>query len=230
MNTSKGPLCLFRRSLIRAESEAAAVDKGPAAVEVQEDLNEEDDEAEVEDALVEDAAAAVPKVDIPQPQTAEVCWLGEAIKSDAGKTLYRLDMCCMMVFLALPSNERKATGQEARSHSLDLFHCSVRLLSTYGFESCKSTQWADQCSQCRQAKIGEVTICVGDVIALESMYELGLVQAMWQGSDGKQCLQLRSVLRGQETVLGDAASSDELFVTSQFVTRYSTLKYFASPE
>lgn len=83
-----------------------------------------------------------------------------------------------------------------------------------------SVQWCEQSLQnCREAKIGEVTVCVGSIVALESMFKLGLVQAMWQSSDGKQQVQLRSVLRGEETVLGDAAASDELFVTSQFVTR-----------
>lgn len=81
--------------LLYAELEAAAVDKGTAAVEVQEDVNEEDDDAEVEDALVEDATDAVPEVDKAQAQPAEVCWLGDAIKSDAGKKLYRSTLCCI---------------------------------------------------------------------------------------------------------------------------------------
>lgn len=71
-------------------------------------------------------------------------------------------------------------------------------------------------------------MAVGDVVALleadEDMDEggappLGLVQAMWQESDGRTMVQLRSVARGCETVLGDAASDAELFVAAQLITR-----------
>lgn len=61
----------------------------PAAVEVQEDLNEEDDEAEVEDALVEDAAGAVPKEVKANAPAAEVSWVEPPIRTDAGKKQYR---------------------------------------------------------------------------------------------------------------------------------------------
>ncbi len=67
--------------------------------------------------------------------------------------------------------------------------------------------------------VGDLAISLGVIVALESTGQLGLVQAMWQNSEGEQLIQIRSVLRGQETVLGDAAAADELFVTSEYVTR-----------
>jgi DNA (cytosine-5)-methyltransferase 1 len=49
--------------------------------------------------------------------------------------------------------------------------------------------------------------------------ELGLVQAMWQDASGGKWVQLRCMVRGVETVLGDAASSSELFLTDELETR-----------
>jgi len=48
---------------------------------------------------------------------------------------------------------------------------------------------------------------------------LGIVQALWETKKGDRSLQVRVVLRGAETVLGDAASKDELFVTAKLLTR-----------
>ena len=36
-------------------------------------------------------------------------------------------------------------------------------------------------------------------------------------------MQVRSLARGAETVLGDAAADDELFLTSQLLTRWAAL-------
>ena len=66
---------------------------------------------------------------------------------------------------------------------------------------------------------GQIEVSLGSVVLLEGGAHLGLVQALWEAGSGKPLLQVRTVLRGQETVLGDAAASDELFVTSQTLTR-----------
>lgn len=52
-----------------------------------------------------------------------------------------------------------------------------------------------------------------------STLPLGLEQAMWQTPDGKRQLQLRVVFRGGATVLGDAASENELFLTEDLLLR-----------
>jgi hypothetical protein len=49
---------------------------------------------------------------------------------------------------------------------------------------------------------------------------LGIVQALWETKKGDRSLQVRTVLRGAETVLGDAASKEELFVTAKLLTRW----------
>ena len=97
-------------------------------MEVQEDMNDEDDEAEVEDALVEDAADAAPTVDEAQKRPAEVCWQGDAIHLDAGKKLYRSRPRCMTSFLALPAYLRKAQGQSGCQNFIPPIQ-SVLLLS-----------------------------------------------------------------------------------------------------
>ena len=74
-------------SLGSAEEAEAAAEAPPAAVEVEEDLNEEDDEAEVEDALAEAPAEGVadqqPAADVP------VSWKGPAIRTEGGCSFYK---------------------------------------------------------------------------------------------------------------------------------------------
>ena len=76
---------------------------------------------------------------------------------------------------------------------------------------------------CRAAKVGETAVALGDVVSLLAADEvspaLGLVQALWQTEKGDKQVQVRAVARGSETVLSDAASADELFVTSHLLTR-----------
>lgn len=72
---------------------------------------------------------------------------------------------------------------------------------------------------CRLARVGEETISLGSIVRFEGEGQLGLVQAMWQDKSDKQWVQVRGVLHGQETVLGDAAAKDELFVISQTFKR-----------
>ena len=64
-------------------------EKAAPAVEVEEDVNEEDDEAEVEDALAEDAVPSQPETSQSVSQTVEVTWQGPLLRKAAGKTFYR---------------------------------------------------------------------------------------------------------------------------------------------
>ena len=47
---------------------------------------------------------------------------------------------------------------------------------------------------------------------------IGLVQALWQDEDGEKWAQARELVRGKDTVLGDAASECELFLTKNWQT------------
>ena len=82
-----GQLSYLTLSFHSAEEAEAVAEAPPAAVEVEEDLNEEDDEAEVEDALaeapVEGAADQRPAADVP------VSWDGPAIRTEGGCSFYR---------------------------------------------------------------------------------------------------------------------------------------------
>ncbi|KAK9839549.1 hypothetical protein WJX84_009779 [Apatococcus fuscideae] len=49
---------------------------------------------------------------------------------------------------------------------------------------------------------------------------LGLVQALWQNPNGSKTVQVRTILHGHETVLGDAASLTELFLTTEVLNEY----------
>lgn len=79
------------------------------------------------------------------------------------------------------------------------------------------------CYFCRTGKIGDLDVSVGDCVTLSgvgnSTGALGLVQSFWVAKDKSSKMQIRTVLRGKETVLGDAASGDELFLTSMHVER-----------
>jgi DNA (cytosine-5)-methyltransferase 1 len=48
---------------------------------------------------------------------------------------------------------------------------------------------------------------------------LGLLQALWQDGAGAKFVQVRVLVRGADTVLGDAASDSELFLTTRTATR-----------
>ena len=72
--------------------------------------------------------------------------------------------------------------------------------------------------------VGQVAVALGDIVQLAAAgaaeaSPLGLVQALWRGKKGGEQVQVRSVVRGSETVLGDAASQDELFVTNVILAR-----------
>ena len=78
------------------------------------------------------------------------------------------------------------------------------------------------CCVCRSAVVGDMKASLGDIVTFEGGQQLGLVQAMWQSKDGKYVMQIRKVLKGLETVLGDAAAIDELFVTTELTSRYGS--------
>lgn len=83
-----------------------------------------------------------------------------------------------------------------------------------------------------KATVGKLDVALGEVVQLAADEEgdgedsdasagpaLGLVQAMWQSASGVKNVQLREMLRGSATVLGDAASETELFLTDDLLTR-----------
>ncbi|PSC75867.1 DNA (cytosine-5)-methyltransferase 1-like [Micractinium conductrix] len=75
-----------------------------------------------------------------------------------------------------------------------------------------------------KAKLGDFEIALGDAVELsaeddEEAAPLALVQAMWQNADGSKEVQVRLLARGEETVLGDAASDSEVFLTTDLETR-----------
>ena len=53
--------------------------------------------------------------------------------------------------------------------------------------------------------------------------ELMVAEAQPHAPAGAKQMQVRSLARGAETVLGDAAADDELFLTSQLMTRWAAL-------
>ena len=79
-------------------------------------------------------------------------------------------------------------------------------------------------------KIADVTVSVGDTVELKSeegeemdveaepTVAYGLLQALWQSGSKETLAQIRILVKGTETVLGDAASDNELFLTSRLVT------------
>ena len=83
-----------------------------------------------------------------------------------------------------------------------------------------------------RAKVGNFEISIGSAVAVSVVPEdiagednnvegncpLGLVQALWQDTYGEKWVQIRELVRGMDTVLGDAASTSELFLTSEFET------------
>ena len=77
------------------------------------------------------------------------------------------------------------------------------------------------------SQVGEAAFALGDVITLapeeddeeEAPAPLGLVQALWQTAGGETEVQVRVMSRGADTVLGDAASDCELFLTTKVATR-----------
>lgn len=87
----------------------------------------------------------------------------------------------------------------------------------------------DGCKFYNKAKLGDLEIALGDAVALspeddddeeaDGAAPLALVQAMWQAADGTKEVQVRLLARGEETVLGDAASDSEVFLTTQLETR-----------
>jgi DNA (cytosine-5)-methyltransferase 1 len=75
-----------------------------------------------------------------------------------------------------------------------------------------------------KAKLGDLEIALGDAVQLTAEEDdesapLALVQAMWQTADGCKEVQVRLLARGEETVLGDAASDSEVFLTTKLETR-----------
>ena len=101
------------------------------------------------------------------------------------------------------------------------------------------------CSYYGSAQLGDLKIALGDIVALESDDDdeemagdedtnasapplVGVVQALWKeeaGKGGKKAstaslsIQVRVLVHGTATVLGDAASGSELFLTAEHATR-----------
>lgn len=95
------------------------------------------------------------------------------------------------------------------------------------------------------ARVGDLELRLGDAVALgppvdedeavsgdegqdaaPRLPQLGLVQALWQrkgGKGGDAEVQVRLLVRGHETVLGDAASTTELFLATGHETRSASV-------
>lgn len=70
-----------------------------------------------------------------------------------------------------------------------------------------------------RARVGELTVCLGDVVRLQSLTtQLGVVQCLYQlpDSDHKR-VQVAELMWGTDTVLGDAASDAEVFLTKNML-------------
>ena len=68
-----------------------------------------------------------------------------------------------------------------------------------------------------QSNKGHV-IALGECLKICGEEILGVVQAIWD-SKGKKKVQIRMLKTGYETVLGDAASEEELFLSSEVIAR-----------
>ncbi|BDA51554.1 DNA (cytosine-5)-methyltransferase 1B [Coccomyxa sp. Obi] len=84
------------------------------------------------------------------------------------------------------------------------------------------------CAFYRGVKLGGLQVAVGDIVALasddedDSDLQLALLQALWQTASKAKMMQVRLLVRGADTVLGDAASDEELFATETLQTRKVT--------
>jgi len=87
-----------------------------------------------------------------------------------------------------------------------------------------STPASEKAQSCQNAKNGAIIVSVGDCIAIsiKGDYLLGIVQALWE-KKGKKMVQIRTLKQGVETVLGDAASEEELFLTQEVQTFETSL-------
>lgn len=57
----------------------------------------------------------------------------------------------------------------------------------------------------------------------EKKPSIGLVHCLWETSSGEMKVQLRVMCKGDMTVLGDTASTEELFLTENFIRRWEML-------
>uniref|UniRef100_A0A383WCP9 Cytosine-specific methyltransferase n=1 Tax=Tetradesmus obliquus TaxID=3088 RepID=A0A383WCP9_TETOB len=78
----------------------------------------------------------------------------------------------------------------------------------------------------RKAQVGTWQLQPGSVVLLEAEAEdedaqeppllFGLVQCMWEDEDGEALAQVRMLAAGRDTVLGDAAAEEQLFLTADY--------------
>lgn len=68
----------------------------------------------------------------------------------------------------------------------------------------------------QEARVGNTTILLGDCVVISDVdnYIMGVAQSFWENKKEK-LIQIRVLKQGYETVLGDAASEEELFLTQQ---------------
>lgn len=76
----------------------------------------------------------------------------------------------------------------------------------------------------QRVKIRELDVSLGAIVQLHVEEDgkkpsLGLVHCLWETSSGEMKVQLRVMCKGDMTVLGDAASTEELFLTENFIRR-----------
>ena len=121
---------------------------------------------------------------------------------------------------ALASNlEDKAQASEIIGYPIDKlvekFMSKIqRKESSWSLEDPFSSKKA-VCSYSK-AKNRDIVISVGDSVKL-SNNTIGVVQALWE-SKNKKLVQIRELKQGFDTVLGDAASDEELFLTTTVET------------
>ncbi|KAF6265105.1 hypothetical protein COO60DRAFT_1470199 [Scenedesmus sp. NREL 46B-D3] len=78
----------------------------------------------------------------------------------------------------------------------------------------------------KKAQVGGWQLQLGSVVLLEAeaqdeeaqeqQYLFGVVQCMWEDEDGEALAQVRMLAAGRDTVLGDAAAEEQLFLTGDF--------------
>ncbi|GMH33098.1 hypothetical protein BSKO_00932 [Bryopsis sp. KO-2023] len=73
-----------------------------------------------------------------------------------------------------------------------------------------------------KASFGDLSVDVGCVVELGAgvggNHTVGLIQSMWEKQNGQKVAQVRLMMMGRSTVLGDTASEEELFLTTDLVT------------
>lgn len=185
--------------------DGAAAAQGEVAQEIEEDLNEEENDEEVAE-----TALAEPQMASPAGKVK-----GKALAGGARGGSSRI------------AGETAAMATTATAASVAWVGTPTTTVNGHKYYSAFT--------------LGDLKICLGDAVALadedpdaeqmevdaegataaeeERDHEaLGIVQCLWQDATGVKQIQIRELVRGVDTVLGDAASDSELFLTTEAAT------------